>query len=44
MRSQFPSFEGLLKEDSVGDKKAYRLTDRGGAFLEALKTIKKFIG
>ncbi|MEM1581942.1 MAG: winged helix-turn-helix domain-containing protein [Candidatus Bathyarchaeia archaeon] len=34
---------GLLREDNVGDKKVYRLTERGGAFLEALKTVRKFI-
>lgn len=35
---------GLLGEENTGDRKIYRLTKRGGAFLEALKTIKKFVG
>ncbi|MEM1506661.1 MAG: winged helix-turn-helix domain-containing protein [Candidatus Bathyarchaeia archaeon] len=35
---------GLLREENVGDRKVYRLTERGGAFLEALKTVRKFIG
>ncbi|MBS7653167.1 hypothetical protein KEJ13_08575 [Candidatus Bathyarchaeota archaeon] len=35
--------KGLLKEEDMGDRKVYRLTERGGAFLEALKTVRKFI-
>ncbi|MBS7624366.1 hypothetical protein KEJ29_02160 [Candidatus Bathyarchaeota archaeon] len=36
--------KGLLREDNMGGRKVYRLTERGGAFLEALRTIKKFMG
>lgn len=35
--------KGLLKEENMGDRRVYRLTERGGAFLEALKTVRKFI-
>jgi predicted transcriptional regulator len=35
--------KGLLKEEEMGDRRIYRLTERGGAFLEALKTVRKFI-
>ena len=35
--------KGLLKEEEMGDRRFYRLTERGGAFLEALKTVRKFI-
>jgi len=34
---------GLLREEIIGDKKVYRITERGGEFLAALKTIRKFI-
>jgi len=35
--------KGLLREENIGNRKLYRLTERGGAFLEALKTVRKFI-
>ncbi len=35
--------KGLLKEENIGDKKIYRLTERGGALLEALRTVRKFM-
>jgi len=35
--------KGLLKEDNIGDKKFYRLTERGGVLLEALRTVRKFM-
>ena len=34
---------GLLREEIIGDKRVYRMTERGGEFLAALKTIRKFI-
>jgi len=34
---------GLLKEVNIGDKKLFRITDRGGEFLEALRTVRKFV-
>lgn len=34
---------GLLRELNVGDKRLYRITTRGGEFLEALRTVRKFI-
>jgi len=34
---------GLLKEVTIGDKRLYRITDRGGEFLEALRTVRKFV-
>ncbi|MCD6470019.1 hypothetical protein J7L29_04390 [Candidatus Bathyarchaeota archaeon] len=35
--------KGLLREENIGNRKLYRLTERGGAFLKALKTVRKFI-
>jgi len=40
---QFLVSRGLLKEENIGDMKVYRITKRGGEFLEALKTVRKFI-
>lgn len=40
----FLASKGLLREENFGGRKVYRLTERGGAFLEALKTVRKFIG
>jgi predicted transcriptional regulator len=40
---QFLVSRGLLKEENIGDIKVYRITKRGGEFLEALKTVRKFI-
>ena len=34
----------LLKEEEYGGVKGYRLTARGGEFLQALKTVKKYLG
>lgn len=35
--------QGLLKEINVGEKRLYRVTERGGEFLEALRTVRRFI-
>jgi predicted transcriptional regulator len=35
--------QGLLKEVNIGDKRLYRITNRGGEFLEALRTVRKFV-
>ena len=40
---EFLLLRGLLKEVNIGDKKLYRITTRGGEFLEALRTIRKFV-
>ncbi len=40
---RFLLLRGLLKEENMGDKKVYRITERGGEFLEALRTIRKFV-
>jgi len=34
---------GLMREESIGNKRLYRITTRGGEFLEALRTVRKFI-
>lgn len=34
---------GLVREENVSDKRLYRITTRGGEFLEALKTVRKFV-
>ncbi len=34
---------GLLREVIIGDRRLYRITDRGGEFLEALRTVRKFV-
>lgn len=33
----------LVKEEEYGGTKGYRLTTRGGEFLQALKTVKKYL-
>jgi len=33
---------GLMKEFNIGDKRFYRITERGGEFLQALRTVRKF--
>ena len=35
--------QGLLREVNIGDKRLYRITNRGGEFLEALRTVRKFV-
>jgi predicted transcriptional regulator len=40
---EFLISRGLLKAVNIGDRQHYRLTERGGEFLQALKTVKKFI-
>ena len=40
---EFLLSRGLLKEVNIGDRKLFRITDKGGEFLEALRTIRKFI-
>lgn len=34
---------GLLKEEEYGDTRGYRITARGGEFLQALRTVKVYI-
>jgi len=34
---------GLLTEENIGDKTLYRITTRGGEFLEALRTVRRFV-
>lgn len=34
---------GLLKKINIGGRELYRITDRGGEFLQALRTVRKFI-
>jgi len=34
---------GLLREEIIGDRKVYRITERGGEFLAALRTVRRFI-
>lgn len=36
--------QAIVRGEDVGGRRIYILTDRGGAFLEALKTVRKFIG
>jgi predicted transcriptional regulator len=40
---EFLLSRGLLKEVNIGDKKLFRITNRGGEFLEALRTVRKFV-
>jgi predicted transcriptional regulator len=40
---EFLLSRGLLKEVNIGDKKLFRITDRGGEFLEALRTVRNFV-
>jgi predicted transcriptional regulator len=40
---EFLLSRGLLKEVKIGDKRLFRITDRGGEFLEALRTVRKFV-
>ncbi|MFQ6095344.1 MAG: winged helix-turn-helix domain-containing protein [Candidatus Bathyarchaeia archaeon] len=40
---EFLLSRGLLRKVDVGDRKLYRITERGGEFLAALRTVRKFI-
>jgi len=40
---EFLLSKGLLKEVNIGNRKLFRITDTGGEFLEALRTVRKFI-
>ncbi len=40
----FLTENGLLKEEVYGRTREYRMTARGGEFLHALKTVKKYLG
>jgi len=35
--------QGLLKEVNIGDRELYRITERGGEFLQALRTVRRFV-
>lgn len=35
--------QGLLREGDIGERRVYRITQRGGEFLAALRTIRKFV-
>jgi predicted transcriptional regulator len=39
----FLAERGLVKEEDYDGTRGYRLTARGGEFLQALKTVKKYI-
>lgn len=36
--------KGFIREESIGGKRIYYLTARGGELLHALKTVKKYMG
>ncbi len=40
---EFLLARGLLKEVNIGERELYRITERGGEFLQALRTVRKFI-
>jgi len=40
---EFLMEHGLLDDDTYGDNTKYILTGRGGEFLNALKTVKRYI-
>jgi predicted transcriptional regulator len=40
---EFLMEHGLLDDDNYGDNTKYILTGRGGEFLNALKTVKRYI-
>jgi predicted transcriptional regulator len=40
----FLSERGLVKEEDYGATRGFRMTARGGEFLQALQTVKKYIG
>ena len=35
--------QGLLRQENIGERRVYRITQRGGEFLAALRTIRKFV-
>jgi len=39
----FLAERGLVKEEDYDGTRGYRLTARGGEFLQALKTVKKYL-
>lgn len=39
---EFLVSRGLLREENISDRRLYRITTRGGEFLEALRTVRKF--
>jgi predicted transcriptional regulator len=39
----FLASHGLLREEVFGTSREYRLTARGGEFLNALKTVRKYL-
>ena len=40
----FLSERGLVKEEATGSNRNFRLTARGGEFLQALRTVKTYLG
>jgi len=40
---EFLLARGLLKEVNIGERELYRITERGGEFLQALRTVRKFV-
>jgi len=40
----FLAEHGLLKEEVYGRNREYRMTAKGGEFLHALRTVKKYLG
>ena len=40
---EFLLSRGLLKRVDAGDRQLYRITERGGEFLQALRTVKRTI-
>jgi predicted transcriptional regulator len=34
---------GLLKDESFGDSTLYRMTGKGGQFLNALRTVRRYV-
>ena len=39
----FLAERGLVKEEEYGGTRGYRITARGGEFLQALQTVKKYL-
>jgi len=35
--------QGLLRQENIGERRVYRITQRGGEFLAALRTIRRFV-
>ena len=40
---EFLLSRGLLKKVNIGDRQLYRITERGGEFLQALRTVRRFV-